>query len=121
MQEVRQIGLLVSELLTNAVKVVTEVLKHIGVGTQLVSVHRRVARDAPGPLVVMNDHEIAWHFKEAIHAARNDHVDIQEQRGTTQAMQVLRKRGQLGPAPLRNTRGQIQRRNGQAFNFAPDA
>ena len=69
----------------------------------------------------MNDHEVAWHFKEAIHAAHNDHVDIQEQRGASQAMQILRKRGQFGPAPLWNTRRQIQRRDGQALNFASDA
>ena len=75
-QKVRQVGLLISELLANAVKVVAEVLKHIRMGAQLISVNRRVAGNAPGPLVVVNDHEVARHFKETIHAAHNDHVDI---------------------------------------------
>ncbi len=65
----------------------------------------------------MNDHELAWHFKESVKAAYNDDVYVQEQGSATQAMQILCEGGEFGPTTLRNARRQIERRNGQALNL----
>ena len=120
-QEVRQVGLLVAELPADLVEMATEVLQHIRVGSQLEAVHRRVAGDAPGPLVVVDDEEFARLGEEIIQAAGDDHVHIKEQRRAAQTMQVGTEGGQLGPAALGDARGQVQRRDGEALHLGADA
>ena len=66
----------------------------------------------------MNDHEVARHFEEAIHAADDDHIDVQKQSRTAQTMKVLRERSQLGPSTFGNASRQFQRRYWQALNLA---
>ncbi len=65
----------------------------------------------------MNDHELAWHFKESIKATYNNDVYVQEQGSATQAVQILCEGCEFGPTTLRYARRQIERRNGQALNL----
>jgi hypothetical protein len=99
-------------LLANAVKVISEIFKHIRVRAQLIPVDGRVASYAPWPFVVVNDHELAWDIKKSVKATHNDNVHVQEQSGTAQSVKILREGGEFGPTTLRNARGQIKGRNG---------
>jgi hypothetical protein len=59
-------------------------LQHIGMGTQLEAVDRRVADNAlakaPEARVVVNDAEVARQGEELVQAAHDHHVQVQEQR-----------------------------------------
>ena len=99
-----------------------EMGQHVRVGAQLEAVDRRVARDAPAPpgtRVVVNDQELAGILEERIQAADDHHVEVDEQRGAAQAVQVLLEGGQLLPRAvfLARLQMQVQRRYRQALHF----
>jgi ribosomal protein L14 len=99
-----------------------EIGQHIGVCAQFESVDRGIAGDAPGALVVVNDQEVAGKIEKVVQRTDDHDVDVQEEGGSLQAVKVgLRKRGQLGPAALRDAGRQVQRRNGQALHFRANA
>jgi hypothetical protein len=98
-------------------------LQHIGMGTQLEAVDRRVADNAlakaPEARVVVNDAEVAGQGEELVEAAHDHHVQVQEQRLTLEAVQVALEGGQLlpGAVALAGRQMNVQRRNGQALHF----
>ena len=120
-QKVRQVGLLIAELLANFGKVAAKVFKHVGVRAQFKTVHRRIAGNAPWALVIVNDQELARLGKKVIQASGDDHVHVQEQGGASQAVKVCAEGDEFGPATFWNAGGQIQGRNGLAFHFAANA
>jgi hypothetical protein len=87
--KVRQIGLLVAELLADF-SVAAEIFQHIRMSAQLEAVHRRVAGDAPGPLVVVDD-ESRRAGEELVQAPAVMTTSIQEQRRALEAVQDRRK------------------------------
>ena len=65
MQKIRQVGLLVAELLTDFREVGAKIIEHIRMCACLEAVHRRIGGDAPGALVIVN-HEKAAGMGEKI-------------------------------------------------------
>ena len=120
-QNVGQIRLFIAKLLANLVEMPSKILQDIRVCPQLKAIDRRVARHPPRTFVVMNDEKFPWMGKKLIQRAGNDHIHIQKQGRAAQAVQVSRKSRQLGPAALRNTRRQIQRRDRQTLHLRANA
>jgi len=78
-QMIRQISLFVAELLSNLVCLGFEVFEHIGVCAQIEPKNRRIAGDAPGALVIMNDQKFTRMIKKRRQVTCDHHIQVQKQ------------------------------------------
>src|SRR5690606_17097848 len=107
----RQISLLITEFLTNFIKIFTEIRQKSRESTQLKTIYRTVTGNTPWPFPVMNNQEFTRIGKELINIIDNHHVKIEEECIAFQTIQIRLKSGQLVPATLRRTFRQCQRWN----------
>ncbi len=78
---------------------------------ELVAIHRGISRHSPGPLVIVNDQEIAGVFKELVQTADDDDIDVEKQGSAAQAVEVCGERGEFGPAAFGNAGRKVERRD----------
>src|SRR5690606_14702776 len=75
----RQISLLITEFLTNFIKIFTEIRQKSRESTQLKTIYRTVTGNTPWPFPVMNNQEFTRIGKELINIIDNHHVKIEEE------------------------------------------
>jgi hypothetical protein len=102
--------------------------QHVGVLAQLEAIDGGIAGDAPGPLPIVNDLELARLLEEGRDVVDDDDVDVEKKGGALEAMQIgfrraVPGRGSAGIALrrecLRCDRSGRRTRNRRASGGAP--